>query len=143
MQPTRACDPATVVLWARIYNAVALVMGGAMTALYAVAFAFPFFTALGPGGSGSAPGVKEPTVQVTVAVAAGMMLLSALLYLPPAIGLGPRRGWLWTWQLVVLVLSVLGGCILFSSVGMLLLAPAVLLWIFWIKPEVRQYCEEG
>jgi hypothetical protein len=140
MQPGTPTDAAAVVLWARIFDAVAFLVGLGMTVLYAMAFVFPFFT--GVSGRPSSNAVSQPAFQITLTAAAVSILASALLYLPPAIGLGPGRGWLWTWQLVALVLSVISGCIL-GNIGLVLLAPAIILWTFWVKPEVRRYCEEG
>ena len=145
LQPRGLNNPAAVILWARIYNGVSFLLNSAITLFYGAFIAFPAFLSPSgtPGGSkASSPLTSQTEFQVTVAVAAVITLFNALLYLPPALGLGPRRAWLWTWQLVVIVLSAIGGCML-GGMGSPLLVGAVVLGVFWFKPEVRRYCEEG
>lgn len=141
IQQRSTVNPATVVLMARIFNGVALLLGLGISVLYGAMFALPAFSPIpnGPAGTGGNSGAQSVSM-VFVSIAAIVAVISLLIYLPPLFGLGPRRGWLWTWQMVILVISVIGGCLSLGSVGTLLLVPAVALLVFWVKPEVRDYC---
>jgi len=122
------------VVLARVFNGLTLLLGiglAAFSGLYAgLLFSLP-------GSNGSDLGMGLGGI---VAVVGGTVALTLLLYLPPLIGLGRGRAWLWVWQLVTIGFSVIGGCIGVLSIGPILIIPAVILLIFWIKPEVRDYC---
>ena len=36
-------------------------------------------------------------------------------FLPPLLLLAPGRPWMWTWQIVAIVVAIVGGCLVFSS----------------------------
>lgn len=140
LQPAPTVNAAAVVLWARIFDGAAFLTGAGVTALYAFLFAVPLLAP--PPGSGSRAGNALVSLSPgLIAVCCVGALLGSLVYLPPAIGLGRGRSWLWTWQMVALAMSVAAGCVLLGSIGMPLIAAAAALGIFWIKPEVRAYCE--
>ncbi|HTE19326.1 MAG TPA: hypothetical protein VK689_13210 [Armatimonadota bacterium] len=145
LQPAAPASARAVVMWARIFDWVMLVGGVLVTGLVGV-FAL---NALNPPLSVSSPSPGTTTVVTRsspdgffLGIMAVVLLLNVVLYLPPAIGLGPGRPWLWTWQMVALVVSVIGGCITIGYLGVLAAGPAVALWIFWVKPEVRAYLEQ-
>ena len=146
-QPAAAVNARTVVLWARIFDWVMLAGGIAMSVLLALYFGVIAWGITQPGPGGPAPGtVATPnsipdSMLMFVAISAVIVLLGVVLYLPPAVGLGPGRPWLWTWQMAALVISVLGGCLTMGYLGIFALVPAIVLWIYWVKPEVRAYCE--
>jgi len=136
----QAINPAPVVLWARIFNALMLLGGLALTALSLSMMTAPLWLASmgGTGSGGTAPGAATSSA-IMVVLGAVSVLSSFVIYLPPALGLGPGRGWLWTWQLVALILTIVGSC-LSGIYGSLSFVPALVLIIFWVKPEVRAYC---
>jgi hypothetical protein len=140
IQRRSTSNPASIVLFARIFNAAALAITigyGALMLGYLAFISKVVSPATGAGGGG------EPTFGVMAAVVGAATVLALLLYLPPAIGLGPGRGWLWGWQIAALCFSILGGCATLSALGMLLVAPAIVLFVYWVKPEVRDYCSIG
>lgn len=132
-----AVNPATVLLLARVFNGVSLVLTLGFAALY---LGYLGFVTSAISSSPGASGGTDSSLGIMVAVFAVAAALSLILYLPPLIGLAPGRGWLWAWQMVTLCFSILGGCISISAIGLFLLVPAVVLLIYWIKPEVRDYC---
>jgi hypothetical protein len=141
IQQRSTVNPATVVLLARIFNAAALLVTIGFAAL--MLGYMGFVTSVVSSSPRANPSSGEPSVEMMMGIFAVVTVLSLLLYLPPAIGLGPRRGWLWAWQMVALCFAVLGGCVSISAIGLFLMVPAVVLFVFWIKPEVRDYCAVG
>ena len=144
LQPAAPTNARAVVMWARIFNWVMLVGGVLVTGLIGL-FALISRNPV-PSAPGTPPGTvasgNSPDEYILLGIMAVALLLNVVLYLPPAIGLGPGRPWLWTWQMVALVVSVIGGCITITYFGFLTAGPAVALWIFWVKPEVRAYLEQ-
>jgi hypothetical protein len=65
-----------------------------------------------------------------------------VLFLPPAVGLGRGRPVFWAWQLVALLGAVCGLGFEGGS-GLLAIAPALVVLVYWIKPEVRRYCRDA
>ena len=71
------------------------------------------------------------------------MLLGLVLALPPAIALGPGRGWTFTYQLITTVAGTLLSCFWASCLALPFWIAAPFLVYFWVKPEVRRYLETG
>jgi hypothetical protein len=69
------------------------------------------------------------------------LLVAWFALLPPTLFLGPGRPWAWTWQLVGIIVSGVIGLLLLGSVGLMLLPASIAMAIFWLRPEVRAYCE--
>jgi hypothetical protein len=138
MQTPRTVDPARVVTWARIFDFCMALGGAAYSVLGGGYFTLLLWEDGGRPGRSAAPTGAVWGVMLTVI--ALLALVSLAVYLPPAIALKPGRGYLWNWQLVVMILGIvtslgLGQCMFLTAI------PAVVLLIYWLKPEVRAYCE--
>ena len=136
-QTSPAVNPATVVTCARVFDGVVLVAGIGMSVLFGGTFSLPFF--FPSGGTTTQPATGE--IGVALGIVGVAAILSLVLFLPPLLMLGPGRPWLWVWQIVATVLAMIGGCALLSSCGMVFLLGGIPLLIFWVRPEVRAYCE--
>ena len=125
-----SCNPKVVVLWARIFNVTAffLTLGGTLLVTFLVAVGNA-----GPGGA-----AMTASDRTTAFVAAGVItLFLSVVFLIPAAGLSPGRGWLWVWQWIPIVLFALASVLTCAA----LIALSVVLGIYWIKPEVRAYLD--
>jgi hypothetical protein len=137
LQPRAAAvNPATVVLWARIFNGLSLLFATGIMGLFGTIFAAPLLFGR-QGASGSDAGVLS-----ALAGGMGIALLAAwFALLPPTLFLGPGRPWAWTWQLIAIIISGLLCLLMLGSLGIMLLPAAIALAVFWLRPEVRAYCE--
>jgi hypothetical protein len=123
------CNPKVVGLWARVYDwrlVAAAVVGVAVSA-----------AAWGRLQQGPFQGPVFLTLTYAV------LGFSLLLALPPAIGLGPGRKWAYIWQMMMLIPSMLLSCMWAGCLGMVFWPAAIVLLIYWVKPEVRDYFENG
>jgi hypothetical protein len=141
IQQRPTAKPEAVLLAARIFNAVVLLAVLLIVGFYGLMLYFPMAASVANGPDGAA-GSRTVSL-IFLSIGAGIVLLNALMYLPPLFGLGPGRAWSWTWQLVTLILTIVGGCLTFGGLGSLLALPAIVLLLFWVKPEVRDYCGAG
>jgi hypothetical protein len=122
-----SCDPRTVMLWARIYNIVMVLGCLAMLGLQFFAYGntrFGFYS--------------EPMWLAWRYVPAGIGLLMAL---PPAIGLGQGRRWTYLWEMIILIPSMLLSCFWASCLGIVFWPCAIVLLVFWVRPEVKDFFE--
>jgi hypothetical protein len=130
-------DPRQVVMWARVYDAVvavgSLLMLGVMTFQMAVTGADRsfFFT---PGAA-----FLQGLWGLMLIVPAVLLVASAV----PALAIGPGKSWAYMWQTILLVPSALLGCLCAGCWSILLWPAAIVLMVYWIKPEVKEYCENG
>lgn len=124
-------DPRAVVMWARIYDFVVSAGAFVMLAWQAVTasqtMSSPFFQMM---GWWYALSLVAPAATLAMA-------------LPPAIGLGAGRRWAYAWQTFMLIPSMLLSCLWAGCFGLLLWVPAIVLLVYWVKPEVRDYCEQS
>ena len=136
-QTSHGVNPATVVLCARIFDGVMLLAGVGMSVLFGGLFSIPLFS-----GSSTTSGSAAGELGVMLGIVGVAAVLSLVLFLPPLLMLGPGRPWLWVWQMVAAVLAMVGSCLLISSFGMIFIPAAIALLVFWVRPEVRAYCEQ-
>jgi hypothetical protein len=137
-QSVRTVDPAAVVLWARVFDGVALLCTGGITGLYGFMFSMPMLMSPRvPGAAAPPPGFPV----VGFGVAGLILALEALVFLPPLLFLGNRSRWAWYWQMVALVLAVVSGLPFCTSYGLVTISGAIAIGVFWIRPEVREYFE--
>jgi hypothetical protein len=139
LQTQASVDPRTVVIWARVFDWVMLVGGLGTGVLIAGFFSLPFWLGSSTEGTGSAAD-RIPFI-VMLSVTISLALLWVLIFLPPAWKLGPGRGYLWVWQIIALVAGVLGTCVVGSYFSVFTVIPGIVLFVYWLKPEVRSYCE--
>lgn len=135
----RPLRPENVVLMARLFD-WAMILLGAGYALFNAAVMALIMAVPGPSGS---TGQRQESfmvigVMVTLFGTAALAVLG--LYLPPALGLGPGRRWAWRYQLVAAGAGVLVGAVLFAVTCIPMFLAAIGLLIYWLRPEVREYC---
>jgi hypothetical protein len=123
LQRGRPVDPARVVFWARIFDWVLAVPALFLGIVWLV--------------SSSNPGNGSRELYPLFA------LLGLVFPLPPAIALGPGRRWAYYYQMATLIVgTLLSGCS-FALLSVGLWIPAAILLVYWVRPEVRAYCEDG
>lgn len=133
-------NPKDVVLWARIFDGVMLLFSVGMSVFLVLYMGFISWMM---GRQPSANQVEEMPREFLggmLAISVLGILFSLAAYLPPLLKLGPGRPWLWTWQLMAIILSVVGSCLGITSIGFITIVPAIVMLVFWLKPEVRDYC---
>lgn len=144
MQPRGTVDAAQVVKWARIYDAGVAFLGAGCSLLCGGFYSYPFWLRSAASSAGSSVGTTEATIMIVIFAVITLITLAA--YLPPAIALVPGRGWMWIWQLIALILGILGGFgsfLMAGIAGAMVVVPSIILLVYWIKPEVRSYVEQG
>jgi hypothetical protein len=135
-------NPANVVLWARIFDGVMLVVGS--TAFGWFGFVFAGMAAgltRAAASGGKVPATSDFGVMAGVGAAAA--LVGVLVFLPPLVLLGQGRSWTWTWQLVATIIAGIASTFAMSYCGITFLPLAVILAVFWVRPEVRAYFHRG
>lgn len=137
-----AVDPRQVILWARVFDGVMLAAGigsALVTGGYMVFMGTMMQSMAPPRAAPPPPLFFQAFTALGIGTAVLTLLVALVAYLPPLLGPGRGRGWLWTWQTVALAFGMAMGA---GTCGVFLLAPAVILLLYWVKPEVRAYCEE-
>jgi hypothetical protein len=134
LQRRGSVDPRTVIAWARLYDGTAAVL-----ALLSIAYSV--MITVGRVTPGSDFGWNEPVADLLLAASFLPPVLSLALAVPPTIGLGSRQPWAYKWQLWMLIPSALFSCLSLSCLGVFTWPCALILMIYWTKPEVRAYCE--
>ncbi|HEU4754819.1 MAG TPA: hypothetical protein VFU47_17050 [Armatimonadota bacterium] len=138
LQTRKTVNPQTVVFWARIFNGVTLLAATGFTALLGTIFSLPLWL---PSRSPSPTASTTTEFSVILGVLGVVLVATWLVLLPPALFLGPGRPWTWAWQLVAIVVAGVGSLVLMSSLGLFVIGAAAALGIFWLRPEVRAYCD--
>lgn len=125
LQRPKLADPRRVVFWARVFDWVL-----AVPSLFWGAISLSLL--FRPGG------LAEP-----IEIYAAVSVTGMVLYLPPALFLGQERPWAYRYQMVTLTVGVFASVFCFSCFSILLFPPAVVLWSYLQRSEVRGWCEYG
>jgi hypothetical protein len=129
------------VLFARLYDGLVLVLGGAFGVIMGFYAMLMGATAgRSPRMPPSARAVMSSAMTTAFLSAGGVLIVLLVIYLPPLLLLGKRRAGLWTWQLCALIAGTIGGCLM-STWGFILIPISILLAVYWLRPEVRAYLE--
>jgi hypothetical protein len=126
-------DARQVVLWARIYDIVMALGAFAM-------LGFQIFSMSVNSGLDQTFFQSFQMLYWLGLIPSSVALLASI---PPAVGLGPGRKWAYLWQMIMLIPSMLLSCLWASCFGLVFWPAAIVLLVYWIKPEVKDYCERG
>jgi MFS family permease len=117
-----AADPPKVVFWFRIYT-------GCMAALYVCCMlAAPALFYLSTKTAGEDAAVLK--IYSVVLLIIGLVL--AIVFALPFVL--PRRPWVWIFDMVLICIGLTSCCIMPASIPLL---------IYWIKPEVKTWFQQG